>query len=108
MHGRLPTCRWAKIIKRSQYPSWEGRLRVTSIFQDGPTNRERAAVVWKNGDRITYTATWLDVKCPRTMVWARKKFGAEVSRTTTEQLSGRASLLGTQRSERIGKTMKPQ
>jgi hypothetical protein len=32
---------------------------------------------------------------------------AEVSRTTTEQLSGRASLLGTRRSERIGKTMKP-
>jgi hypothetical protein len=73
MYSGLPTCNWTKIIKRSRYQSWEGRLKIIRIFVEGPTKLERVTVVWKNGDRITYTAKWLDRKCPRAMSLARKR-----------------------------------
>lgn len=69
MHGRLPTCNWAKIIKRSQDPSWEGKLRVRNIFKDRSTSREYATVVWNNDDIVAYTATWLELKCPQTVLY---------------------------------------
>jgi hypothetical protein len=65
MRGRLPTCKWTKICKRSQLTSWEALLRIDKAFIDSTTGRECATVVWNNSDQITYTAKWLELKCPQ-------------------------------------------
>lgn len=61
--GRLPSCKWAKIIKRSQKEDWRTEIRIVGSFIDTSSGRKRVTVVWNdNGDKITYDASWLDRK----------------------------------------------
>jgi hypothetical protein len=34
-------------------------------FIDSTTGREYATIVWNDSDQITYTAKWLELKCPQ-------------------------------------------
>jgi hypothetical protein len=65
MQGRLPTCKWTKICKRSQLTSWEALIRIDRAFVDSTTGREYATIVWNDSDQITYTSKWLELKCPQ-------------------------------------------
>jgi hypothetical protein len=68
--GRLPPCKWVKIITRSQKRNWHTKVRIVEAQIDKFSGEKRVTAVWKDdGQKSTYSKDWL-VK-----MWSRSKVG---------------------------------
>jgi hypothetical protein len=66
--GRLPRCKWVKIITRSQNRNCHTKVRIVEAQIDKASGEKRVTAVWKDdGQKSTYSKDWL-VK-----MWSRSK-----------------------------------
>lgn len=57
---RLPSCKWAKIVRRSQERKWRTKVKIVEGLIDRSSGRIRITVVWNDdGQRSIYDKNWL-------------------------------------------------